>query len=129
MATLLIPADIADITPDLDNDQRQAIIEEAVALAGHYAPCLRADAVAPEVAAVAKAVIKKAISYDLQAAEQGVLTRQHEQIGAYAVTNFAHRSGTLYSPTQIELLRSLCAGGLPGVYSLPLEMPDTLAGW
>lgn len=127
---LLQTTDIEAITPDLTNEEREALIESAEAIASHYAPCLRSTEVAPHIAAVAKAVIKKAIEYDVQVSDSGGTTHQHEQLGPYGVTNFAPRvSGTFFSPSQVEILRSLCASTVPGVYSISLDVPDTLPGW
>lgn len=126
---LLTPNDIADVTPEMTEAQREGIIEMAEALAAHYAPCLRAETVAPHIAATAKAIIKKAIAYDVQIEAQGGATKQTEQLGPYQVSHFSHRSGTFYSPAQIDVLRSLCGSGTAGAYSVPLDVPDTLPGW
>lgn len=127
---LLTTEDIEPFTPDKTPTERQALIDSAVALASYYAPCLTIEPVDPRVATIAKHVIIKAIKYDLDAEAAGVLTRQSEQLGPYGVTNYAHRSGTLFSPAQIDILRGLCGGtGSGGAYSVPLDIPDTLPGW
>lgn len=123
---ILSTTDVAGFTPGMSDEERQALIDGALAIAGVYAPCLRQETLAPHVEAAAKAIIVKAIKYDLQAEEAGP-TRNTEQIGPYGVTNFTPRSSTFYSPQQIELLRSLCGMSVSGVYSLQLGMPDTLA--
>lgn len=127
---LLTVEDIESITPDMTVDERESLIESAEAIAAHYAPCLRVSEVPEHIAAVAKAIIKKAIEYDVKAGESGANIRQHEQLGPYGATNFGPRtSGTLFSPAQIEVLRSLCGNGVGGAYSVSLDIPDTLPRW
>lgn len=125
---LLTTTDIESFTPDLDNAQRQEIITSAEALASYYAPCITVEPIDPRVKAIAKAIILKAIKYDLKVDEAGPTTNT-EQLGPYGVTHHAPRSsGTLFSPSQIEVLRGLC-GAQTGAYSVPLDVPDTLPGW
>ena len=126
---LLTATDIEPFTPDLTLTQRQEIIESAEAIASYYAPCITVEPVDPRVATIAKAIILKAIKYDLKVEEAGATTNT-EQLGPYGVTHHAPRSsGTLFSPSQIEILRGLCASTTAGAYSVPLDVPDTLPGW
>lgn len=125
---LLTTTDIEPYTPDMTPAQRQEVIDSAEALASYYAPCIMVEPVDPRVAAIAKAIILKAIKYDLKVEEAGPTTNT-EQLGPYGVTHHAPRSsGTLFSPSQIEVLRGLCATPT-GAYSVPLDLPDTLPGW
>lgn len=122
-------SEIESFTPHLDEEGRQELIDAAEAIAAHYAPCLRAETVAPHIRATAKALILNALKYDVQVnGPDSTQTRQTEQLGPYGVTNYPLRSsGTFFSPAQVEILRSLCVSTTPTVYSIELGLPDTLA--
>lgn len=127
--TIVTVSEIEAVTPHLNDDERLALIVSAEAIAAHYAPCLRAENIAPHIVATAKAIILNAIKYDVQVnGPESTQTRQTEQLGPYGVTNYPLRSsGTFYSPAQVDILRSLCVASEPSVYSIELGVPDTLA--
>lgn len=118
---LLTPGDFGDKLSGLTTEEAEQVIEDAEALALLYAPCI-ANPQFNNIAA-AKAIIRKAVIYDYEASSA---RRQTEQTGPYSITNFAPtRSGTFYSPSQIEALKALCKQPpLAGAYSVQLEYPD-----
>lgn len=109
---------------NLTDEQLQARIDDAIALASVYAPCISSATLArPEAAA---ALIRGAIAYDIGADMND--DTQAEVVGPFQRTRFSPtRSGTLFSPSQIEALKALCpAVTTPGAYSIPVT--STMGG-
>jgi hypothetical protein len=121
---LLTVEEMTGYLPGLTPEEVAQLIVDAEAIASVYAPCIKHPAFRHKDAA--RAIIRKAIVYDVESQNAN---RQSVTTGPYTVSNFAPtRSGTFYSPSQIEALRTLCPqASTAGMYSVQLEQPDTLA--
>lgn len=121
--TLLEPSDLSTDISNVPDEELQQWIEDAEAIAAIYAPCIQSPSF--QYVTAAKAIIKKAIVYDFEAK---AAKAQSQQAGPFQQTNPAPtRSGTFYSPSQIEALKALCGvKQVAGAYSIQLDMPDTL---
>lgn len=118
---LLTAQDLVGALPDATPEELQILIEDAEALAAVYAPCITSPSFKNKAAA--KAIIRKAIVYDVQAQEEGN-NISREATGPYSKEyRTPTRSGTFYSKSQIEALQRLCVLAVPGVYSLQLGSP------
>jgi len=112
------PEEIKAELPHLTDDQIAVLIRDVEAVAAVHAPCITNPAFAHKDAA--RAVIKKAIVYEVQSREESNNVKR-ESMGPYS-TEYATptRSGSYFSNAQIETLTRLCpsAAPAPGMYSL-----------
>lgn len=118
--TLLSPSDFENVpaVQDMTTGELQERIESAEAIARDlYVPMLHDERFTRKEGA--KAIIKKAIIYDV---ENEGKRAQTESAGSYQRSfHPPARSGTFYSPSQVKALLALnIKRGLPGVYTMQL---------
>jgi len=102
--------------PDTPDEELEVLIQDAEAIAALYAPCITSPTFKQKAAA--KAIIRKAIVYDVQAQEEGNNVAR-ESTGPYAVDyRTPTRSGALFSNQQIEALRAMCPVAVGQVQSI-----------
>lgn len=123
---------VEDLLPFLDGEvnevRAQAMIDDALALATKAAPCLGAARITDldDVGrAAAKAVLRGAILRWYDFSGSGALASHSMAAGPYSETQtFDNRQTrrTLFWPTEIEELQSICAGeqDITGAYSIDL---------
>lgn len=101
---LLITVD--DLRPfmSVDEEQAQAMIDDAVAMATAVAPCLADDEFKHQAAA--KAIIRRAILRWNAAGVSGTVTQQ--SAGPYSETVSGGSSKGLFWPSEITALQDLC---------------------
>lgn len=115
---LLNVEDLQAQLPDVPTDELQNLITDAESIAAVYAPCITSPTFKHKNAA--KAIIKKAIIYDVEAQEDDSNVAR-QVTGPHQVEyRTPTRSGTFYSKAQIEALARLCAVAQPGMYSIQL---------
>lgn len=111
---LLTIEEIQQALPELSDEEATNLITDVEAVAAVYAPCITSPTFPYKAAA--KAIIKKAIVYDVESKEDHV---KREVMGPFQTEYTTHsRSGTFFSKSQIETLQSLCASATPGMYSI-----------
>lgn len=104
-AVTLVPADL-DAFATIDVVKAQAMIDDALALAAQFAPCIISDDFA--YAAAAKAIIRGAI---LRWHEAGAGAMQSQSAGPFAVTlDTRQQRRGMYWPSEVDQLKALCAG-------------------
>lgn len=115
---LLTYEDLRDDLPGLSQAQIESRIQEAVSIAALYCPALTREDFPHKDAA--RAILRRAIIYDEENKDERTQT---QQAGSYQITKFAgQRSGTLFSPSQIEALKALQPRPvLPQAFSVALE--------
>ena len=122
------PSDLAASLPDVDPVRLDEVIADAVAFARVYAPCIDSDAFKANAAKVAalKAILRKAIVYDIEAGS-GAVTQQTAGPFSQSVDTTQRASSTFFSKAQQDALRALCRGNtaVSGVYTIALGQPDT----
>lgn len=128
--TFIEPNDLALALPDEDPARLAEVIEDAVALARVYAPCIDAAAFQANDKRMAtlKAILRAAVVYHVESGN-GAVTQESAGPFSQTIDTSVRRSSTFFSPAQQEALRALCNNGtvaLGSVYSLPLGMPDTM---
>lgn len=102
--------------PNLTDEQITVLIRDVEAVAAIHAPCITSPAFPYKDAA--RAVIKKAIVYEVKSQEEANNVRR-ESMGPYTTEYAAPtRSGSYFSKSQIETLTRLCPTASPGMYSL-----------
>lgn len=102
--------------PDLTDEQINILIRDVEAVAAIHAPCITSPVFPHKDAA--RAVIKKAIVYEVQSREEANNVKR-ESMGPYAAEyTVPTRSGSYFSKSQIETLQRLCPAVRPGVYSI-----------
>ena len=113
---LLTVEDIRSSLPDTPDEELEILIEDAEAIAALYAPCITSPVFKQKAAA--KAIIRKAIIYDVQSQEEGSNVAK-ETTGPYSVDyRTPTRSGTFYSKAQVEALKALCPAASAGISSI-----------
>ena len=113
---LLTVEDIRPSLPDTPDEELETLIEDAEAIAALYAPCITSPVFKQKAAA--RAIIRKAIVYDVQSQEEGNNVAR-ETTGPYGVEyRTPTRSGTFFSKQQIEALKALCPAVSGGVASI-----------
>jgi len=113
---LLTVEDFRLSLPDTPDEELQILIEDAEALAALYAPCITSPTF--KQTAAAKAIIRKAVIYDVKAQEEGNNIAK-ESTGPYSVDYATPtRSGALFSKAQIEALKALCPAVSSGMASI-----------
>lgn len=111
---LITVEEIQQSLPELSDEQALSLITDVEAVAAVHAPCITSPTFPYKAAA--KAIIKKAIEYDVLSKEDHV---KREVMGPYQTEYQTHsRSGAYFSKSQIEMLKSLCASATPGMYSI-----------
>jgi len=106
--------DLTIFAADLDSAKGQAMIEDALAMAAQVAPCITEEDFAHPGAA--KAVIRSAI-LRWHEAGTGAVTQVSSGPFSQTVDSRAFRRG-LFTPTELDQLRKLCAGANEGAFSL-----------
>lgn len=104
-AVTLTPADLAPFAA-IEVVKAQAMIDDALALAIQFAPCIATDAFV--FAAAAKAIIRGAV---IRWNESGSGAMSSQTAGPFAValdTRQVRRG--MYLPSEVEQLKALCAG-------------------
>lgn len=113
---LLTVEEIRASLPDTPDEELEILIEDAEAIAALYAPCITSPVFKQRAAA--KAIIRKAIVYDVKAQEEGNNVVR-ERTGPYDVEyRTPTRSGAFYSKQQVEALKALCPQAAGGVQSI-----------
>lgn len=117
---LLTVEDLAIALPNVPNDRLQELIVDAEAIAAVYAPCITSPTF--KYKSAAKAIIKKAIVYEIESAEDSNNVAR-QATGPHSVEyKTPTRSGAYYSKSQIETLQRLCATARAGaMQSIQLE--------
>lgn len=127
MAEIITPEDLALALPDEAPERLAEVIEDALAFARIYAPCI--DSVTdPKKVAALRAVLRQAIVYNIEAGS-GAVTQETAGSFSRSIDTTQPRSSTFFSPSQQDALRQLCAApgiALTGAYSVRLGVPDTL---
>lgn len=101
---LLTVADLAPFVPNLDTAKAEALVGDALALAGVVAPCITgASFTRPDAA---RAILRGAVLRWLESG-QGAVTQQTAGPFGMTVDNRQDRK-TMFWPTEIEMLQSLC---------------------
>jgi hypothetical protein len=113
-AVAITLGDLSIFAPDLDPAKGQAMIEDALAMAAQVAPCITESDF--EHPGAAKAVIRGAI-LRWHEAGSGAVTQTTSGPFSQTVDSRAFRRG-LFTPTELESLRKLCAGANEGAFSL-----------
>lgn len=117
---LLTVDDLQASLPEESPEKLQELIDDAESIAAIYAPCITSPTF--KYKAAAKAIIRKAIVYDVNAQEEGNNVAK-QATGPHSVEyKTATRSGTFYSKQQIEALQRLCGSVQPGMHSVQLEL-------
>lgn len=98
----------SDLTPfaSIDPVKAQAMIDDALAVAAIYAPCILADDFAFEAAA--KAILRGAILRWHEAGSGATVTQTAGPFGQTIDTKQQRRS--MFWPSEIDQLRDLCQG-------------------
>lgn len=122
-----VSLDLADLDPfaTIDVVKAQAMIDDAMALARFYAPCILADDFA--FADTAKAIIRRAI---LRWNDTGSGAMQSQTAGPFGVTIDTRQpqSGAFW-PSEIDQLQGLCGTGSGTSYTLSLAGPDAVPSY
>lgn len=117
---LLNVEDLQVSLPDVPSDELQQMITDAEAIAAIHAPCITNPTFKHKAAA--KAIIRKAIIYDVNAQEEGNNVSK-QSTGPHAIEyKTATRNGAFYSKSQIDALKALCVVAAPGMYSVQLGL-------
>jgi hypothetical protein len=100
--------DLTPFAPNISEEQAEAMIADALALAARVAPCLDDEDLDAGVAAAAKAVLRGAI---LRWYESGSGAYTQQQAGPFQITS-DNRQGrkSMFWPSEISELTALCAG-------------------
>lgn len=134
MSIIITVEDLRSSLPGRTDEEIQQFADEAEALAAAYAPCLfapgfdRSSPVNAHRVASLKAILRRAIAYDV-AAGSGAVTTTSVRADAFSkdqqIDNRQRQSGMLFSPMQVEALRRLCPPKVRdlGSYSVPLGIP------
>lgn len=109
MAIELSVYELQVFEPDIDDDKAEQWIIDALAWAYRAAPCLKEDAVDPDTADAAKAVIRSAILRWNDAGTGAVITQQAGDF-SQTVDNRNPRK-SLFWPSEIRQLAGLCGRG------------------
>jgi hypothetical protein len=133
LSTVVSVDDIRDIYPGEDDSKLQQHLDEAISWVTYYAPCADTDTFAASKANLAKSVVLRALRYDKMSSEGALQQTQTGPVGITLDTR-RPRTSTLFSPGQIEVLRTMCqvtsAGQNQAVpVSVPLSNPQMPYGW
>lgn len=112
MAPLLTPADLAPFA-DIDAAKAQAMIEDALALAGEAAPCLDDEDLDPKKRAAAKAILRTAV-LRWNESGQGGRKQVTDTAGVFQHSEVYDNSQprrSLLWPSEITRLQKLCSDG------------------
>lgn len=105
--------------PDVSEEDLLVLIRDVEAIAAIHAPCITSPTFKYKDAA--RAVIKKAIIYDVKSQEENNSIKR-EAMGPYSYEyQTPTRSGGYFSKSQIETLQRLCPTAAPGLYSIKAE--------
>lgn len=117
-AVTLAPADLAPFAT-IDATKAQAMIDDALAMAATWAPCILESTFTKEAAA--KAILRGAI---LRWNEAGTGALQQQSVGPFGmqVDTRQQRRG-MFWPSEIQQLQALCGTGA-GVYTVSMAGPD-----
>jgi hypothetical protein len=100
--------DLTPFAPNISEEQAEAMIADALALAARIAPCLDDADLEAGVAAAAKAVLRGAV---LRWYESGSGAYTQQQAGPFQITS-DNRQGrkSMFWPSEISELAGLCSG-------------------
>jgi len=107
---LLTPADLAPFAPDLDQNQAEAMIGDATAMAYLLAPCLPNLDPGDHRIAAAKAIVRAAI-LRWHDAGNGVQTTDQQTGGPFTNTVTTQARTSMFWKSDETKLRALCGGG------------------
>ncbi|MFF2026566.1 hypothetical protein [Rhodococcus koreensis] len=117
--------DLRPYLKGLSDEEIRGWIDDAIALAETYAPCI----VKPSFAhgAALKALLRSAIRYSVGASD-GAVTQVSGGPWQKSVDTRQAQSGVMFSKLQIERLENMCLIRVPlhGAYSVPLGAPEQL---
>jgi len=119
-AVTITPADLTPFSPGIDPAKAQAMIDDALALAGTVAPCILEDTFTNPAAA--KAVLRAAILRWNDAGNGAIVS---ETVGPFSQTiDTSHTRRGLFWPSEIEQLQKLCGSQDREAFTI-----DTAPGW
>lgn len=115
MASLTIShGDLTPFSPEISEERAEAMIEDVLARAKRFAPCLKGSDLDPDVAAAAKAILRDVILrwYDQGS---GVVVQKQTSVGPYQASEStdSSRSKPRFWPSEIRELQTLCTDGGP----------------
>lgn len=124
MVPIVTVADISAYRPDIDPAKAQALIDDAIALAGLVAPCITEDGFEKEAAA--KAILRGAI---LRRADAGSGAVQSQTRGPFQLTMDTRTPWRgFFTEADERQLRALCpAGGNGGARTVDTAPRRTVA--
>jgi hypothetical protein len=107
MVVLLAPEDLAPFAT-IPDDQAQAMVDDAIAMAVMAAPCLADDDIDPAKAAAAKAILRGAV---LRWNDTGSGAFQSQQAGPFSMTTDTRQPRrAMFWPSEITALQGICKG-------------------
>lgn len=120
--TFIEVTDLRPFLPGQTDEQIQGWIDDALALAITFAPCIERPTFAHRAAL--KALLRSAIRYSVGAAD-GAVTQVSGGPWQKSVDTRQAQSGVLFSPAQIERLEQMCRVRVaePNAHSVPLGPP------
>lgn len=125
-AVAITPADLAPFAV-IDDRKAQAMIDDAMARAALYAPCIVSSEFDELKAAAAKAIIREAILRRNEAGS-GALTQEQTTTGPFAygrtIDTRTSRTG-MFEPAEIDDLKAMCSetnGGAFSINTAPTEV-------
>jgi len=105
-ALTITPADLAPFA-EIEESKAEAMIEDALALAGQVAPCLTDDNLSPQKAAAAKAILRRAILRWNDQGSGAVMSQTALAFGQTIDTRQQSSRG-LFWPSEITDLQDIC---------------------
>lgn len=106
-----VDTDLKPLRPNLDSDQAEIMVTDALALAAQAAPCILDEGLSDNAAAAAKAIIRAAI---LRWADGGSGVVTQLVAGPQQVTLAPEPRRNLFWPSEINQLAALCSNGVSG---------------
>jgi hypothetical protein len=117
--------EVDDLTPfaAIDEDEAEAMVADAIALATLAAPCLSGDDLTALQVAQAKAVLRSAV---IRWHESGSGGTSQQTVGPFQQTITPQARKSLFWPSEVEALRNICksttSGGAFSVDTAPTAM-------
>lgn len=120
---LLTPADVLLFAPELGEEKAQALIDDAIAWALMYAPCIASDDFTNRNAA--KAIIRRAILREKDSG-QGAVQSQQRTAGPYGfmqtVDTRSRQGESIFTDTEQADLARLCGTDPGNAFSIMPNM-------